>query len=152
MTIFHSFILFGSVTQVTAPMAFILNPAIYSRFVAADDTMTRRLLYTTLLLVFCQIFYEATAQQCKEAEYSKFGMMLRRHIFKRITGVSLSGLCMLHCYEDVRCQSFNWVISRKMCELNNRTKEARPEDYVPDSDRLYLRRDQINRGLFYNTE
>ncbi|XP_078382733.1 pancreatic secretory granule membrane major glycoprotein GP2-like [Oculina patagonica] len=27
-----------------------------------------------------------------------------------------------------------------MCELNNRTKEARPEDFVPDSDRYYYGR------------
>ena len=66
-------------------------------------------------------------------------MMLQRHVFKRITG--LSYVCLKECRLDLRCQSFNYVISKEMCELNNRTKEARPEDYVSDSDRYYLKRD-----------
>ncbi|XP_078382216.1 uncharacterized protein LOC144664884 [Oculina patagonica] len=103
----------------------------------------KKLVHIPVLLVLCQIYGTAT-QQCTEAEYSKFGMMLRGHIFKKITGVSLSGLCLVDCYQDVRCQSLNYVISQYMCELNNRTKEARPEDYVPDQDRLYFRRD-MNR-------
>ena len=48
--------------------------------------------------------------------------------------------CVEKCNHDVRCQSFNYVISRGICELNNRTKEARPEDFVPDSDRFYVGR------------
>ena len=106
-----------------------------------------QLLNILVLLISCQMLCGEAAQQCTEAEYSKFGMMLRRYIFKKITGVSLSGLCLLHCYQDVRCQSFNYVISQYMCELNNRTKEARPKDFVPDPDRLYFRRD-VNRGEF----
>ena len=31
-------------------------------------------------------------------------------------------------------------MSCHLCELNNRTKEARPEDYVEDADWLYLTR------------
>ena len=27
-----------------------------------------------------------------------------------------------------------------MCELNNRTKEARPEDFVANSERFYIKR------------
>ena len=36
-----------------------------------------------------------------------------------------------------------------MCELNNRTKEARPEDFVPDSDRYYFGR-EWQRGRLIN--
>ncbi|XP_078370685.1 uncharacterized protein LOC144654404 isoform X2 [Oculina patagonica] len=105
---------------------------------------TKQLLYIKVIFILCQMFYGAATQQCEgqEAEYSKLGWMLRRHIFKKMTGVPLSGMCLLHCYQDVRCQSFNYVISRETCEFNNRTKEARPEDFVPDPDRLYFRRDR----------
>ena len=48
--------------------------------------------------------------------------------------------CLDKCDDHVRCQSFNYVISQGICELNNRTKEARPEDFVPDSDRFYIKR------------
>ena len=36
-------------------------------------------------------------------------------------------------------------MNRHLCELNSRTKEARPEDYVQDADRVYLTR-PIERG------
>ena len=109
---------------------------------------SKQLLCSTVLLALCQMFCAAVTQQCSpEAESSKLGMMLRRHIFKKITGVSLGDLCLLDCYQDDRCQSFNYVISQYMCELNNRTKEARPEDYVLDSDRYYFKLD-MNRGEF----
>ena len=57
----------------------------------------------------------------------------------------LGSECVIACRRDQRCQSFNFVISVGMCEFNNRTKEARPEDFVPDQDRFYYRR-AIKRG------
>ena len=105
----------------------------------------KQALYMPVLLILSQMSYRASAQQCNEAGYSKYGMMLRRHIFKNITGVSHGGLCLQECLFEIRCQSFNYVISQYMCELNNRTKEARPEDFVPNYDRYYFRRDW-NRG------
>ena len=99
-----------------------------------------------LLLVCQQAFVESAVEECSgEAEYSILGMMLRRHIFKKITGAPLGNVCLQECYRDVRCQSFNYVISKETCELNNRTKEARPEDFVPNSDRYYFKRD-MNRS------
>ena len=90
------------------------------------------------LLVMSQISYELDAQQCR-SEYSTRGMMLKRHIF--MARKSANWLkCVDKCNHDIRCQSFNYVISQAICELNNRTKEARPEDFVPDSDRFYIKR------------
>ena len=92
-----------------------------------------------LQLLLCQVFCDpSSAQQCGR-EYSDFGMTLKKHIFKTIK-TATSPECIQACSEDVRCQSFNYVISQYMCELNNRTKEARPEDFVPDSDRYYYGR------------
>ena len=96
-----------------------------------------------VLLALCHVFYEVTAQQCNEQKGGKSipGMMLQRHIFKRITGATLGNVCLQECYRDLRCQSFNFVISQDMCELNNRTKEARPEHFVADPERYYFTRD-----------
>ena len=106
----------------------------------------RRLMNFPVLLVLCQVISAATSQQCSEnVEVSILGMMLRNHIFKKITGAAFGDVCLRECYRDVRCQSFNYVFTRDMCELNNRTKEARPEDFVPNSERYYFRRD-MNRG------
>ena len=96
-----------------------------------------------VLLALCHVIHEVTGQQCSPSEQkvSILGMMLQGHIFKKITGATLGNICLQECYRDVRCQSFNFVIYQDMCELNNRTKEARPEDFVPNSARYYFRRD-----------
>ena len=107
--------------------------------------VVKTLLNIATLLILCPMLCGAT--QCSQAESSIYGMMLRRHVITKITGISMGGLCLLECYRDVRCQSYNFLISRATCELNNRTKEARPEDFVPDSGRYYFRRD-MNRGKF----
>lgn len=106
----------------------------------------KKLFYLAAVLGVSQLFCNVEAQQCSrqsQKEASQFGMMLQRHIFKRMTAPSY--VCLKECRLDLRCQSFNYVISKEMCELNNRTKEARPEDFVPDPDRYYFRRD-FGRG------
>ena len=87
-----------------------------------------------------QMFYELDAQQCIiRGEDIIRGMMLKGHTFvEEKTGIWLN--CLDKCDDDIRCQSINYVISQDICELNNRTKEARPEDFVPDSDRFYIKR------------
>ena len=94
------------------------------------------LVYT--FLVMCHMSWELDAQQCR-SEYSIRGMMLKGHIF--MTKKTADWLkCVEKCNHDARCQSFNYVISQGICELNNRTKEARPQDFVPDNDRFYIKR------------
>lgn len=94
------------------------------------------------VLVFCQLLAEADVLRCG-SQYSIFGMMLRGHTFKRLNA-SISFECNEACNNDFRCHSFHFVIKKNMCELNNRTKEARPEDFIPDWHRYYFRR---NSGL-----
>ena len=38
------------------------------------------------------------------------------------------------------------IIGRHICELNNKTKEARPEDFVQDFKRFYMRH-SFNSGI-----
>ena len=51
----------------------------------------------------------------------------------------------MRCENKPRCQSYNYVLEEKICELNNRSKEAGPEDYVTDPARIYMTV-QYNRG------
>ncbi|XP_067031244.1 uncharacterized protein [Acropora muricata] len=77
------------------------------------------------------------------SQRSIYGMMLKGHVYKTaMAGIGLE--CVLMCRTDDRCQSFNFVISRHSCEFNDRTKEARPKDFVADPDRYYYTKD-INR-------
>ena len=108
--------------------------------------VTTGLLLFPVLLVMGESFQEAATQQCPggRTEYSTSWMMLQRHVFKTIH-VSFGYECLQACHQEITCQSFNYVISQSLCELNNRTKEARPEDFVSNTDRYYFRRDR-NRG------
>ena len=97
-----------------------------------------------VLLMLCQMFSGLIAKQCSR-QVSVYGMMLQRHIFKIVESFNTLE-CLTACNDEKRCQSFNYVVSKNICEMNNRTKEARPEDFVPDSDRYYYGRVR-NRGL-----
>ena len=55
--------------------------------------------------------------------------------------------CDISCETDITCQSYNYVIGQKSCELNNRTKEARPEDFRSDPARFYKTR-LSHRGMY----
>ena len=90
------------------------------------------------------MFSGLIAQHCSR-QVSVYEMMLQWHIFK-IVETSNTLECLKACNDEKRCQSFNYVVSKNICEMNNRTKEARPEDFVPDSDRYYYGRVR-NRGL-----
>lgn len=86
------------------------------------------------------------AQQCgiKSDSYSIYQKMLKGHTYKTFKTWTRSFDCRDACSSDVRCQSYNFVFLRDTCELNNRTKQARPNDFVIDIERYYMER--ISRG------
>ena len=101
--------------------------------------------YATVV-IFLTISLQAFADnlQCKPVQ-SVYGMMLKGHVFQQSNAANIL-TCGQFCNSNIRCQSINYVISRHLCELNSRTKEARPEDYVQDADRVYLTRPS-ERGI-----
>ena len=82
--------------------------------------------------------------QCPTTENSIAGMFLRGHTFKS-SKVGCPAGCYLMCEEEIKCQSYNFDYHHKVCELNNRTKEVRPEDFIPNQTRFYMKRAK-NRG------
>lgn len=70
--------------------------------------------------------------------------MLHGSVFKELS-INTPYLCQQICDTETICQSFNYNVNRQICELNSRTKEARPNDFVPDQERLYMTRYK-NRG------
>ena len=97
-----------------------------------------------LQLLLLQEFSGLSAQQCTTEE-SIVGMMLQRHIFQ-IMKPSSSLHCLQVCNGHVRCQSFNYDFSDGICELNNHTKEDKPEDFIPNFTRYYFGKAR-KRGL-----
>ena len=98
----------------------------------------KMILVITILLMVSVVFHNISSQQCGIATYSVYRMMLKGHTFKTLKAQPLSLDCREACLSDVRCQSYNYVMFKDICELNNRTKEARPEDFVRDKDRYYI--------------
>ena len=87
------------------------------------------------------------ADQCCQGEYSVSGMFLKGHVFKTVeTHFPSDFECYMVCNQDIRCQSYNVIIDEHICELNNRTKEARPEDFLHDARRFYVKRTS-SRGI-----
>ena len=97
----------------------------------------------------------ATSQQREPAEQSESGKTLKGHIFKS-KRVQDPHECLMFCYSELTCQSYIYVMTGNLCELNNRTKEARPRDFVRDETRFYVRRwknrgtDTIKHNLYYH--
>ena len=104
------------------------------------------------IVAFCLISrmdIRATAnQQCKPAEASVNGKALKGHSFKTSVIRSLVE-CQVLCENELKCQSYNYFILSKICELNDRTKEARPYSFVPDENSVYMK-SWPNRGMTIN--
>ena len=107
--------------------------------------MTARIVFR--IFVLAVLLYSAVTTKCPaggRSEKSILGWMLRGHVYDTLLA-ERPFTCVFKCREENRCQSINWVISRLMCEFSNRTKEARPEDFIANQDRSYYRRD-LQRG------
>ena len=87
--------------------------------------------------------------QCHYRAASNYDKTLKGHTFETFKADRPSD-CVIKCENEPRCQSYNFVIGEKICELNNRTKEARPEDFVTDPARVYMTVES-NRGMSVNT-
>ena len=103
--------------------------------------MTLHVLYFASLIPLAV----ASGPQCKPTEQSVSGKALKGHTFKT-KRVQDPYECLIFCDSELACQSYNYVKTGKTCELNNRTKEARPGDFVQDESRFYMRR-WDNRGM-----
>ena len=86
------------------------------------------------------MFLYIPTQQCGNGGdlYSIYQMMLKGHTYKTFKTTPGTLECREACLADDRCKSYNVVMFIAMCELNNRTKEARPEDFVKNEDRYYM--------------
>ncbi|XP_058968130.2 uromodulin-like [Pocillopora verrucosa] len=66
-------------------------------------------------------------------------MALKGFVFKKVP-VTAPHMCDITCEKDTICQSYHYIIGEKSCELNTRTKEARPDNFQPDDLRFYMGR------------
>ena len=107
------------------------------RFIWLLHMAGRQALFFTTLFFISFVIREIASQQC-HGIYSIHQMMLKGHTYKTFKTTPGTPECRDICLADERCQSFNVVMFIAICELNNRTKEARPEDFVNDEYRYYM--------------
>ena len=91
------------------------------------------------ILAFFYLMDFATAKNLCKTEVSVPGMALKGFVFQKVP-VAAPHVCDITCERETICQSYNYVIGEKSCELNSRTKEARPENFQPDDLRFYMGR------------
>ena len=68
-----------------------------------------------------------------------YGRALLYHVYQTLK-LPGSIYCLRVCDDDIRCQSINHVVHGEICELNNRTKEARPEAFTTDDTKVYMKK------------
>lgn len=81
----------------------------------------------------------AAAKHSCKTEVSVPGMALKGFVFKKVT-VKAPHVCDITCEREKICQSYNYLIGEKSCELNTRIKEARPENFQSDDLCFYMGR------------
>ena len=106
--------------------------------------MHPKLFFLVSVFLLARIGTNQAVGQCHTVERSIGGMFLKGSTFKTCE-VRLPEECYFKCEEEITCQSYNFVIGRNVCELNNRTKEARPGNFMADRNRFYMKRVK-NRG------
>ena len=111
------------------------------------DDIKMSLALFTICLISGMYGSEAVGGQCKISERSVPGKALKGYTFKEFS-VRAIVECQNTCERDPRCASYNFYIPGKVCELNSQTKEERPEDFVTDELRFYMRREGTMIRLF----
>ena len=96
--------------------------------------------YITVVIIISRVFY-ITNHECGTDVYSFYQMMLKSHTFKSFPVRPGSLDCREACRADSRCQSYN-VVFKGICELNNSTREARPENLSGTRKDIILRKVQ----------
>ncbi|KAL9989361.1 hypothetical protein ACROYT_G003902 [Oculina patagonica] len=103
--------------------------------------------------LFAVLFFLALSWKCNgeaadqcPAQQPIYGKALKGFTFTSLASPTAFG-CLVDCHYEDRCQSYNYVMKTNICEMNNRTKEAKPEQFVSDPDRFYMKRGAHRKQL-----
>ncbi|PFX18692.1 Fibrillin-2 [Stylophora pistillata] len=77
-------------------------------------------------------------KQCR-VEINIEDMRLEKFVFKKMSA-SAPHICDIRCGQEISCQSYNYNRKKEICELSNRTKEARTVNFRSAPGWFYIRR------------
>ncbi|XP_074630941.1 uncharacterized protein LOC141889519 isoform X2 [Acropora palmata] len=90
-----------------------------------------------MLCVVLWTYEDVSAEKQCQVERALRGKALKNHTFRSVAvGHPLE--CPAIFEKDLKCQSFNFYIPRKLCELNDKNKQVEPQDFVSDGERFYI--------------
>ena len=82
---------------------------------------------------------ETTGEQCKVYQVPIRGKALRGHTYKTARAGELFR-CYERCERDPLCKSCNFKHTQEIYEMNNETKETKPNDFITDEKSYYIKR------------
>ena len=82
---------------------------------------------------------ETAGEQCKVYQVPIHDKALRGHTYKTAKVGELFR-CYVRCERDPACKSCNFKHRHEICELNNETKETKPNDFITDEQSYYIKR------------
>ncbi|XP_044170372.1 neurocan core protein-like [Acropora millepora] len=90
-------------------------------------------------LIFMISARQTNGEQCKVYQVAIYGKALHGHTYK-IAKVGGLFTCYARCDRDPACKSCNFKHTKDSCEMNNETKEAKPNDFISDEQSYYIKR------------
>ncbi|XP_044179833.1 sushi, von Willebrand factor type A, EGF and pentraxin domain-containing protein 1-like [Acropora millepora] len=78
-------------------------------------------------------------EKCKVYQVPIRGKALRGHTYKTAMAGELFR-CYVRCERDPVCKSCNFKHSQQICEMNNETKETKPNDFIAEQQSYYIKR------------
>ncbi|KAK2547230.1 hypothetical protein P5673_032915 [Acropora cervicornis] len=100
-----------------------------------------------MLYVFYLMFMisarQTNGEQCKVYQVSIYGKALHGHTYKT---AKVRGLltCYVLCDRDPVSKSCNFKHTKDICEMNNQTKETKPNDFISDEQSYYIKRTDVD--------
>ena len=90
-------------------------------------------------LIFMVSTRQTDVEQCKVYQVSIYGKALHGHTYKT---AKVKGLftCYVQCDRDPASKSCNFKHTKDICEINNQTKETKPNDFISDEQSYYIKR------------
>ena len=79
--------------------------------------------------------FTSTSKSCNN-NLSEYGFALLDHVYKSFLADRLAS-CYITCNMQPACQSLNYNLADKSCELNNETKYFRPRHFVEKATFVY---------------
>ena len=82
---------------------------------------------------------ETAGEQCKVYQVPIHDKALRGHTYQTAKVGELFR-CYVRCERDPACKSCNFKHTHEICQLNNETKETKPNDFITEKQSYYIKR------------